>query len=149
MHGPCRPQTQDGAGHTYVNACRRGTGSGRAWSHRRPCLCLRSSSRIHALVPRSSARRRRGGWLRLSDLAFARTEAEGSKSSAALGTALPLCLPRRTQPYSPRFHQQLRRAPLLAIFREVVFLGFWFHLRAGHVRLSSSGFNGSLSVLVD
>ena len=48
-----------------------------------------------------------------------------------MGTIVSLRLYRRTQPYPARLHQQLRRAPLLAILGEVVLVGYRLHLRAG------------------
>ena len=86
MPGPRRTQPQDGAGHADADARRRSSRPRRPQPLRRSGLRLRPSSRLHPFFPRSSARRRRSSRLRLSDLAFARTQGERSQPPAALGT---------------------------------------------------------------
>src|SRR5579864_4401552 len=50
-----------------------------------------------------------------------------------MGTPLRLRLSGGPEPHPARFHEQLWRAPILAVLGEVVFLGYRFHRRAGDV----------------
>src|SRR5207245_11809891 len=72
-----------------------------------------------------------GGWFHVSRLAVARPQNKLPPSSAALGTAVPVRISRRPEPYSARLHQQLWRSSLLAILGEMVLVGHRFHCRPG------------------
>src|SRR5579871_6909158 len=65
-----------------------------------------------------------------------------------MGPSLSLCMSSRTESHPAGFHEQLWSEAILAIFREVVFVGHRLHIRAHHVWVFSAGPCASSVVLV-